>query len=460
MLFCTWEFFAFLGSVLVLHYTLPRAARKYLLVCASYFFYMSWNAKFALLLLSLTVIDFSAGILLDRLSNRRRVALIGSLIANLGLLGFFKYYNFLADNLVLLFGLQPQRFALDIILPLGISFHTFQSMSYVIDVYRGDQPAIRNLADYALYISFFPQLTAGPIVRARGFFADLASWRAPSSEEWRRGGLLLILGLAKKVALADQFALVADNYFRDVGAHTGRWTAMSGVFAFSMQVFFDFSGYTDMAIGMALLLGFHFPENFRRPYLSQSVTEFWRRWHISFSNWLRDYLWFPLGSNRYGPAATYRNLMLIMLLGGLWHGASWNFVIWGGWHGGLLSAEYAAGVRPGRHHNPWLAPLRMLLTFVLVSAGWVFFRARTFTDVVKVFTQIVLKGGGLIICPPWLLWAAAGTLLLAVLEERYGWFDRVVRGPAWAYAATVALLLFMAEVLAVDTKVPFIYFQF
>ncbi len=462
MLFGTWRFFVFLGAVLALHYTLPRPARKYLLLAASYFFYMSWNAKFALLLLALTAIDFTAGILLERLPPiRRRAALIGSLIANLGLLGFFKYYNFFADNLVLLLGLHPQRFALDIILPLGISFHTFQSMSYVIDVYRGDQAAIRNPVDYALFISFFPQLTAGPIVRAREFFADLASWRTPSSEEWRRGGLLLILGLAKKVALADQFALVADSYFKDVTAHAGRWSAMSGVFAFSMQVFFDFSGYTDMAIGMALLLGFHFPENFRRPYLSQSVTEFWRRWHISFSNWLRDYLWFPLGGNRHGHLATYRNLMLTMLLGGLWHGASWNFIIWGGWHGALLSAEYAAGVQPGRHRHQWLAPLRVLLTFVLVSVGWVFFRAKTLTDVVKVFTQIVLKGGGLVVCPRWLLWSAAGTLLLAVLEERYSWFEAVVRGPAWAYAATVALLLFAAELLALnDSTVPFIYFQF
>ena len=458
MLFCTWRFFAFLAAVLVLHYALPSAARKYLLLAASYFFYMSWNAKFALLLLALTAIDFTAGILLERLPpNRRRTALIGSLIANLGLLGFFKYYNFFAYNLVPLLGLQPQRFALEIILPLGISFHTFQSMSYVIDVYRGDQAAIRNPVDYALFISFFPQLTAGPIVRAREFFADLAGSRTPSSEEWRRGLLLLIFGLAKKVALADHFALVADNYFKDVSAHTGRWTALSGVFAFAMQIFFDFSGYTDMAIGMALLLGFHFPVNFRRPYLSQSVTEFWRRWHISFSNWLRDYLWFPLGGNRHGPLATYRNLMLTMLLGGLWHGASWNFIIWGSWHGALLSAEHAAGVRSERHSHPWLAPLRVLLTFILVSVGWVFFRARTLTDV----TQIVLKGGGLITCPRWLLWSAAGALLLAVLEERYSWFEGLVRGPAWAYASTVALLLFAAELLALnDTTVPFVYFQF
>ena len=462
MLFCTWQFFAFLGVVLILHYTLPRVTRKYLLLTASYYFYMSWNAKFAVLLLALTGIDFAAGILLERLpSNRRKAALIGSLAANLGLLGFFKYYNFFADNMVFLLGLPPHRFAFDIVLPLGISFHTFQSMSYVIDVYRGEQRAIRNPVDYALFISFFPQLTAGPIVRARQFFAGLAEWRAPSSEEWRRGGLLVLLGLAKKVALADHFAPIADQYFMDVVSHTGRWTAMTGVFAFDMQVFFDFSGYTDMAIGMALLLGFEFPENFRRPYLSQSVTEFWRRWHISLSNWLRDYVWFPLGGNRHGLLATCSNLMLTMLLGGLWHGASWNFVVWGGWHGALLSAEYALGVRPGRHRYRWLAPFRILLTFALVSMGWAFFRAKTLGDAGVVLKQIVLKGGGRSVCPPWLLCASAIALLLAVLEERFGWFERVVRGPAWAYAATAAVLLFAAEVLAlVDTTVPFVYFQF
>ena len=364
MLFTTWTFFLFLSAVLVFHYALPGPFRKYLLLAASYLFYMSWNAKFAVLLAGLTAVDFAAGILLEGLpTSRRKPALIFSLAANLGMLGFFKYYNFLAANTASLFGLDQHRWALDIVLPLGISFHTFQSISYVMDVYRGDQRAIRNLADYALFISFFPQLTAGPIVRAHEFFADLGSRRAPSSVEWRRGTLLLLLGLAKKMAVADQFGLIADRYFQHVAAQTGRLFALSGVFAFDMQVYFDFAGYTDMAIGMALLLGFHFPENFRRPYLAQSVTEFWRRWHISLSTWLRDYLWFPLSANRRGGLSTYRNLMITMLLGGLWHGASWNFVLWGGWHGALLSAEHALGVRSIPTPHRWRAPLRVAITF-------------------------------------------------------------------------------------------------
>ena len=395
MLFNTWQFFAFLGAVFVLHYALPKVARKYLLLAASYFSYMSWNAKFVPLLVALTAIGFCAGMLIERLpAARKRAALIGGLIANLGLLGFFKYYNFFAENLVFLSGLRPHALALDIILPLGISFHTFQSMSYLIDVYRGDQRAIRDPAGYALYISFFPQLAAGPIVRAREFFRDLTAWRAPTAVERRRGALLILLGLVKKAALADRFAPIAAEYFKEPALYLGRWAAASGVAAFAMQIFFDFSGYTDMAIGMALLLGFHFPENFRRPYLAQSVTEFWRRWHISLSNWFRDYIWFPLGANRRGGRTIYRNLMLTMLLSGLWHGASWNFVVWGGWHGALLSAEYALGVRPGRHGFPRLAPIRMLITFVLVLMGWAIFRARTLGEAAFVLRQLVFKGGG------------------------------------------------------------------
>ena len=462
MLFSTWPFFLFLAAVLSLHYALPRPFRKYLLLAASYVFYMSWNAKFAVLLAGLTVVDFAAAILLERLpATRRKCALIFSLAANLGMLGFFKYYNFLAFNTASVFGLDQHRWALDIVLPLGISFHTFQSISYVMDVYRADQRAIRNLADYALYISFFPQLIAGPIVRAHQFFADLASWRAPTNVEWRRGALLLLLGLAKKVAVADQFGLIADRYFQNVAAQTGRVFALSGVFAFDMQVYFDFAGYTDMAIGMALLLGFHFPENFRRPYLSQTVTEFWRRWHMSLSTWLRDYLWFPLSANRRGRLSTYRNLMITMLLVGLWHGASWNFVLWGGWHGALLSAEHALGFRPIPTPNRWLAPLRVTFTFALVALGWILFRARTLAEAGVILNQIVLKGGGTSLCPGWLYWLATGTLLLAWLEERFNWFERVVKGSAWTYAAVASLLLFATELLTVsDVNLPFIYFQF
>src|SRR5450631_1251387 len=344
MLFNTTQFFLFLAVVLVLFYTAPRALRKYILLAASYYFYGSWNAKFIALLLTLTVIDYFSGLWLERVAPgpRRKAVLIFSLAANLGFLGFFKYYNFLAANLAWIMSKPPHSFFLDIVLPLGISFHTFQSMSYVVDVYRGQQRAVRNPVDYALFICFFPQLVAGPIVRARDFFRDLWGWQPPSPEDVARGVFLIALGLTKKMAFADQFAKVANGYFGDVSAHPGALAAWSGVFASGMQIYFDFSGYTDMAIGMAKLCGFHFPINFRRPYLAGSVTDFWRRWHISLSTWLRDYLYIPLGGNRHGSVQTYRNLILTMLLGGLWHGASWNFAIWGGYHGVLLSVERLA----------------------------------------------------------------------------------------------------------------------
>src|SRR6202171_3131817 len=404
MLFNTPQFFAFLAVVLILFYCSPRSWRRIILLAASYFFYMSWIPKFILLLLALTVIDYTAARWIARTESQRsrKIALIVSLSANLGLLGFFKFYNFFAANIAHLLGKPENTYALSIILPLGISFHTFQSMSYVIDVYRREQKPIVNPIDYALFISFFPQLVAGPIVRAREFFADLYHWHAPNSEEVLRGLLLVILGLAKKMVMADQFAQVANTYFKDVAGHPGLLTAWSGVIAFGIQIYFDFSGYTDMAIGMALLLGFHFPVNFRRPYLASSITDFWHRWHISLSSWLRDYVYISLGGNRRGRWITYRNLMATMLLGGLWHGAKWNFMIWGGYHGTLLAVERAIrGDRRHRERWSWLYPLHLVLTPALVMVGWTFFRAVDMHQTMAVLGQMFSRRGGSSIFQPW-----------------------------------------------------------
>jgi len=347
---------------------------------------------------------------------------------------------------------------------LGISFHTFQSMSYVIDVYRREQEPITNPVDYALFIAFFPQLVAGPIVRAREFFGDLYHWRRPASGDVLRGLLLVFLGLAKKVVMADQFAQIANSYFQDPGKHPGMVSAWSGVIAFGIQIFFDFSGYTDMAIGMAKLLGFHFPINFRRPYLASSITDFWHRWHISLSRWLRDYLYIPLGGNRHGKLQTYRNLMLTMLLGGLWHGASWNFVVWGGYHGALLSIERMfrrKNAEPASERWTWVYPLQAVGTFGLVMVGWVFFRAATFHDSLYVVQQMFLAPHGGLLIPRWERGLAVITLALAVLEEKKEWFDKIAIGPAWAYGAACALLLLSVELLGfTEAAVPFVYFQF
>jgi alginate O-acetyltransferase complex protein AlgI len=464
MLFNTPQFFAFLAVVLIVFYAAPSAWRKFILLGASYFFYMSWIPKFILLLLALTAIDYTAARWIARtaLPGSRRIALVISLAANLGLLGFFKYYNFFAANIAHLLHKPETAFALSIILPLGISFHTFQSMSYVIDVYRREQEPITNPVDYALFISFFPQLVAGPIVRAREFFGDLYNWRRPTSDETLRGLLLVVLGLAKKMVMADQFAQVANAYFQDVTRHPGLLNAWSGVVAFGIQIFFDFSGYTDMAIGMAALLGFHFPLNFRRPYLASSITDFWHRWHMSLSRWLRDYLYIPLGGNRHGRFQTYRNLMLTMLLGGLWHGASWNFVVWGGYHGALLSLERMFGRKQAPEGRRGLFyPVQALVTFALVMIGWVFFRAGTFQDSIWVVGQMFSGAPGSVLIPRWEIYLAGITLLVALREETGDWFEKVVLGPAWAYGAVCALLLLSVELIGFTEKaVPFVYFQF
>src|SRR5580700_6457147 len=433
MLFNTTEFFVFLAIVLAVFYASPRAFRRVILLVASYVFYLSWNYKFVVLLLGLTVVDYGAAIAIERAdAKRKKPFLLISLAANLGMLGFFKYYNFFADNLAQLLRYPPHSWTFSIILPLGISFHTFQSISYVVDVYRGEQKAIRNPIDYALFISFFPQLVAGPIVRAREFFSDLNAWKHPSEEEVLRGVMLIVLGLTKKMAFADQFAQIADSYFQNLSAHPGGWAAWSGVLAFALQIFFDFSGYTDMAIGMALLLGFHFPENFRRPYLAFSITDFWHRWHMTLSRWLRDYLYIPLGGNRHGEWMTYRNLMLTMLLGGLWHGASWNFVIWGGYHGALLSFERMFGAKRSAEPARWTMfyPLQAVITFGLVMIGWVFFRATTFRDSLYVLHQMFFIAHGRQLIPSWLKYLALITLLLALLEEKKEWFEEISLGPA------------------------------
>jgi alginate O-acetyltransferase complex protein AlgI len=402
---------------------------------------MSWNAKFVLLLLALITVDYFAAQWIEaRTGPRRHAALTLSLVANLGFLAYFKYANFL---------LSPVHIHLDVILPLGISFHTFQSISYVVDVYRGKQPAIRKYTDYALYVSFFPQLVAGPIVRARNFFDDLFHWQPPTHDEVQRGVMQAVLGLAKKLICADQFALIADQYFN--APAPGLYPAWTGAIAFALQIYFDFSGYTDIAIGTALLFGFHFPENFRRPYLSTSIQDFWHRWHISLSTWLRDYLYIPLGGNR---SHLYRNLLLTMTLGGLWHGASWNFIVWGAYHGVLLSLERAAF---GKREQPLiLRPFSMALTFAMVTIGWVFFRAGTLANASYIIHQMLQSNPGTPLFTKWHWYLAALTLAFALIKEQ---FNRPL--PAMLRAPAIVLLLLAIELLGVnDRHFPFIYFQF
>jgi len=334
---------------------------------------------------------------------------------------------------------------MSIILPLGISFHTFQSMSYVIDVYRREQEPIRNPIDYALFISFFPQLVAGPIVRARDFFPDLHAWKRPSSDDAARGILLLLLGLVKKTVMADQSPRSRTRISETRPCIRGCWRRGPERLRFGIQIYFDFSGYTDMAIGMAKLLGFHFPVNFPPPVSGVEHHGFLASLaHLALALAARLSL-HPFGGNRHGQLNTYRNLMITMLLGGLWHGASWNFVAWGGYHGALLSVERMfRGTEPGSNRWTFLYPVKAAATFALVMFGWVFFRAGTFHDSVYVLGQMFAGKAGLtggLPISPWLIYLALITLVLALLEERLGWFERIAVGPAWAYGAVCAVLM-------------------
>ena len=468
MLFNSLEFWIFFSLVLLFSRLLPRRPRNLFLLGASYLFYMWWDARFIVLIVASTLVDFLVGRSLHNARGRSRWwLLIASLAANLGLLGFFKYYNFLAGSLAGLLGISPRTLHLDIVLPVGISFYTFQSMSYTIDIYRGKLEPVKRLTDFALYVAFFPQLVAGPIVRAREFFPQLFQWRPPSHERTEKGISLILVGLVKKMVLADNFARISDLYFGDVAAHPGAWAAWSATFAFAMQIFFDFSGYTDIARGCGRLLGYEFPVNFRRPYLAGSITEFWRRWHISLSSWLRDYLYIPLGGNRRGSWTTYENLMVTMLLGGLWHGASWNFVLWGGYHGLLLAGERWVRDRfQGLSIPEWLrlglVPFRTAATFILVMVGWVFFRAASFQDSLAVLNSMFQWDSvGSVLLPAGLILAAVLTLFVALAEERRCLLANLHLAPVWTRVSTYAFLLIVLELFSVTSEeIPFVYFQF
>jgi len=469
MEFHSFTFFAFLWLVLVLHYVLPVPARRWLLLLASYSFYGAWDWRFLLLIGASTCLDYWLALRIEDEAEpaRRRRWLVVSVVANLGILALFKYTNFFIASFCALTGADPASHVLPIVLPVGISFFTFQSMSYTIDVYRGHIRARRSLVDFALFVAFFPQLVAGPIVKANEFFPGYDAWRAPRDQEVQRAMMLILVGLLQKTALADNLAPLVDAYF---GAPTtpGFLPAATATLAFGLQIFFDFAGYSSIAIGAALLFGYRFPLNFRQPYLAGNVAEFWHRWHISLSTWLREYLYIPLGGNRGGPWLTRRNLMLTMLLGGLWHGASWNFVIWGGLHGLYLVVHRAFGA----HVVPRLGaavvaslPYRVaswLLTMAAVGLAWVFFRCVELQDSVFVVRQLLLPDrlGASILSGPW-LGVIGATLAIAWLADRCALFERIDRAHWFLRGVIFAGLLFVLTVFAAtEGNVAFLYFQF
>ena len=476
--------FYFLPMALLLYYAVPRRGKHLLLTLVSYVFYGWANPLFVVLMLASTLIDYVCGLFISRAfgqpwdrpvavlpaggrrSRGQRVALAISICSNLSLLGFFKYCNWAVgsyDAAVAVLGLPGLRLdlAFNIALPLGISFYTFQSMSYSIDVYRGRAGAIRNFIDFACYVSMFPQLVAGPIIRFQEI-ADQLARRTYTAEKFARGAAFICIGLAKKVLLANGCGKVADLAFSASGV--GFADAWAGAAAYAFQIYFDFSAYSDMAIGLGLILGFVFPKNFDSPYLSQSITEFWRRWHISLSTWLRDYLYIPLGGNRRGGLRTYVNLFVVMLLGGLWHGASWNFVIWGGLHGLLLAIERARGKRSLYWRLPRAA--RIGLTFIIVCFGWVFFRADDLPSALQYCGSMLGLAqapggaaliGGIAYRPYYTVMMVAAAVVAWTCPQTWDFTRRITLPKA---ALAIGLLWVAIAALTTQEFNPFIYFIF
>jgi len=469
MVFNSVVFVVFLAAVLVLYWATPARYRNIILLVGSYIFYGWWDYRFLALLMISTVVDFTVGKRLYASSedSKRLRWLLTSVSVNLGILALFKYSGFFVDSLSALtesLGLGTLNPALRVVLPVGISFYTFQTMSYTFDIYRHRIDPTRSIIDFGTYVAYFPQLVAGPIERAQRLLPQIERYERPKPQGDRLiAGLgLIAVGFFKKVVLADGVAGVANAMFADPGQFS--WiSTIVGIVAFAIQIYGDFAGYTDIARGVSKLLGIDLVLNFSEPYLARNITEFWRRWHISLSDWLRDYLYVPLGGNRGSTLATYRNLMITMLLGGLWHGASWNFVVWGGLHGlYLVVHKLVGGGRVDAGPVRWRHVPSILLTFVFVNIAWVFFRADSFDSSWQILRNIFTLKEGFTAKADLTLVAILGVATLIVdLGNRKG-FDAlrlVRRSPALAGAAT-ALVIGAVIVFSGGTPEPFIYFQF
>ncbi len=470
MLFNTLAYAEFFGVVFVASWLLARAKKLRLLFLlgASYFFYARWDWRFLPLIFGSSTADWLLGnaIARARTPRARKRWLLGTVILNLGVLSIFKYFDFGVESaraFLGVLGFHPPELALHVALPIGISFFTFESMSYVIDVYRGDIEPHPSYTEYLAFVAFFPHLVAGPIVRPRDLLPQLAGTPRFDPAEGSEGLFLIALGLVKKVAIGDYLALnLVDRVF-DAPFQFSAVECYAAAVGYAVQIYTDFSGYTDIAIGSALLLGVRFPKNFDSPYQSASITEFWRRWHISLSTWLRDYLYISLGGNRRGPARTYLNLMLTMLLGGLWHGASWTFVAWGGLHGGALAVSRFIRDRRGAEPAlPRLHVLRVIATFHLVTAGWILFRADGFSAAADYFSRLVT----FTTYHPNLDGRVLSVLALGLASHYvpHGVYDAVRRRFVALPAAAQGVALFAAALvvreMASAAAVPFVYFQF
>ncbi len=479
MLFNSLQFLIFFFIVTATYFALPHRRRWQFLLVASCYFYMVLVPEYIVILFFLIIVDYSVGLLLEKTGGRvRKLIFILSLVANIGMLGAFKYFNFVNTNLHSLFGVFGWGYtigSLNLILPIGLSFHTFQSMSYTIEVYRRRYRAEHHLGIYALYVLFYPQMVAGPIERPGNLLRQFHEEKSFQYQRVADGLKLMVWGLFKKVVIADRLALLVNHVYDDPTRYKGLPLILATYF-FSLQIYCDFSGYSDIAIGAAKVMGIRLMTNFNRPYHAQSIGEFWRRWHISLSSWFRDYLYVPLGGNRVALGRWYLNLFVVFLVSGLWHGANWTFVIWGALHGCYLICSIAT--QRFRHYLAGLVHIdalpfigkfiRVCITFHLVTFSWILFRAKSVQDAWYIMTNMFT------FAPTTSLWhpgldgfemsvALLSLILLEVihiLQRRRPIIERLRTRPEWSrwmlYGATVAVILLFGKFISMD----FIYFQF
>lgn len=474
MAFDSLEYAIFLAIALIVYYALSFRLQNLWLLALSYLFYGWWDWRFTLLLLISTVCDFYIGraLFVNFDAKRRRRLLLASIAVNLGILGFFKYFNFFRDSLVELAGsagIQLDVPTLYIILPVGISFYTFQTLTYTVEIYRGNLQPAKRFSDFALYVAFFPQLVAGPIERANNLLPQIESLRSVDRERFASGCLLILTGLFRKVVIANQAGQFADSVFNYPDIYP--WLGLVlGVWMFALQIYADFGGYSDIARGTARLLGFELMENFQQPYFRTNITDFWRTWHVSLSTWLRDYLYIPLGGNRCGTVRNYANLMITMTLGGLWHGASWTFVAWGVLHGVYLSAHKGFRSAFGRLPSTWhVSLICWFITLQLVCITWIFFRSPDFATAWEYLQGIITLRGSLLdtgnpgkVLKPLTYFVLLAAALVMVDFDQFrrrshtAMLNWPVMPKTLAYSAmALAVMLFIGS----DDR-QFIYFQF
>jgi D-alanyl-lipoteichoic acid acyltransferase DltB (MBOAT superfamily) len=471
MLFNSYIFWLFFAIVILLYRLLPFRAQNRMLLLASYTFYASWNWVFIFLLSGHTLMDFFLARAMHSAKSpaRKKQFLILAVTANLSLLGFFKYYGFFSHELAALLssvGINAPIPILNVILPVGISFYTFQELSYLIDIYKGRTKPVKNILDFALYVSFFPQLVAGPIERSDHLIPQLLNPRKNLPEDFSEGTYLVLAGLFRKIVIADNMAALANAVFsRPTSELTGA-ECLIGIYAFALQIYGDFSGYSSIAQGIARWMGIRLMDNFRMPYLATSPSDFWRRWHISLSTWLRDYLYIPLGGNRGSNFLTYRNLMLTMTIGGLWHGANWTYIAWGIYHGALLCIWRPFEQRKPKDAPPDVLPfriLKILLMFHLVCIGWLLFRAESMTQAALMLQKIATNfqwTPGAQYSLSMILLLAAPLLLFEIWLERRKDILALVKVPWLARGLAYSYLVWMLQVFPAEAAHEFIYFQF